>query len=126
MLYLEEINTAGIAQGLTEGSTAGGSLRLMPGIPRHWLADGARIELNGLRSYFGQLKVSIESHVQQSQIRASIEVLGNGRPLQRVLLRLPHPEGKTALTCQGGSYDPEEELVTIAPWEGEAEVILEY
>lgn len=126
MLYMEEINTPGIAQGFDEGRSSGDSLRLMPGIPQRWLVDGARIELDGLRSYFGQLKVSIESHVRQGQIRASVEVLSNGRPLQSVLLRLPHPEGKTALACRGGSYDPENELVTIAPWGGKAEVILEY
>jgi hypothetical protein len=118
MLYLEEFNTG--------ESTPGDSLRLMPGIPRHWLADGARIELDGMRCYFGQLKVSIESHIQQGQIRASVAVIGNGRLLPRVLLRLPHPDGKIALNCRGGSYDAEKEIVTIAPWEGKGEVILEY
>jgi hypothetical protein len=122
MLYLEEVHPAGSAQDLAEGN----ALRLMPGIPRRWLADGACIEINGMRSYFGELKVSIESHIQVGQIRASVEVISNGRPLQRVTLRLPHPQGKTARICRGGNYDPEKEMITIASWDGTAEVTLEF
>ena len=110
MLYLEE----------------GSALRLMPGIPRCWLEDGMRIEIDGMVCYFGRLKVNIESQLGQGHIRASIEVFGNGRRLERVLLRLPHPNGKPALHCRDGIYDREKEIVTIEPWAGKAEVTLEY
>jgi hypothetical protein len=110
MLYLEE----------------GSALRLMPGIPRCWLEDGMRIEIDGMVCYFGRLKVNIESQLGQGHIRASIEVFGNGRRLERVLLRLPHPNGKPALRCRDGIYDREKEIVTIEPWAGKAEVTLEY
>jgi hypothetical protein len=146
MLYMEE----------------GSTLRLMPGIPRRWLEDGKRIEIDGMASYFGRLKVTIESKVGQGLIRATIEVTGNdggravgrslpafagrvaGRslpafthldrqqPLERVLLRLPHPEGKPARRCWSREgepipdYDRDSEIVTIEPWAGNAEVTLEY
>jgi len=126
MLYLEDIHPTNNAPSTSTRTFPGGSLRLMPGIPRSWLADGAHIELDGVCSYFGGLKINIESHVQYGQIRAHIEVLGNGRSLECVFLRLPHPDGKTAISWQGGSYDPEKELVTIEPWKGKADVILEY
>jgi len=116
MLYLEE----------------GDALRLMPGIPRRWLEDGKRIEIAGMACYFGRLKVHIESQVGQGLIHASIEVNGNGRQLERVLLRLPHPDGKPALRCRSGIagqnhlYDRENEIVTIEPWAGKAELTLEF
>jgi hypothetical protein len=110
----------------------------MPGIPRRWLEDGKRIEIDGMASYFGRLKVSIESQVGIGIIHASIEVTGNcgglhrRRPLERVRLRLPHPDGKPALRCRNDisgeeyDYDKENEIVTIEPWTGKAEVMLEY
>ena len=119
MLYLED----------------GSTLRLMPGIPRRWLEDGRRIEIDGMASYFGRLKVAIESQVDQGLIRASIEITGNDdklhprQSLERVLLRLPHPQGKHAQRCTGeGSYryDKDSETVTIEPWTGKVEVRLEF
>lgn len=120
MLYMEELPLD------SRESFPGGNLWLMPGIPRAWLANGACIELDRVSTYFGCLKVRIESDIQNGSIRAFVEVSGNGRHLERVHLRLPNPEGKVALGCQGGSYNPEKELVTIEPWAGRAEVILEY
>jgi hypothetical protein len=122
MLYMEEGNT----------------LRLMPGIPRRWLEDGRRIEIDGMASYFGRLKVKIESQAGQGLIHASIEVTDNEdgfhrrQPLERVLLRLPHPQGTPARRCWGGvdegiyHYDKDREIVTIEPWVGKAEVMLEF
>jgi hypothetical protein len=116
MLYIEE----------------GSTLWLMPGIPRRWLEDGKCIEIDGMATYFGRLKVTIESQVDRGLIRASVDVIGNGNPLERILLRLPHPDGKPALRCWGGldekiyPYDKVNEIVTIEPWVGKAEVTLEY
>jgi hypothetical protein len=122
MLYMEE----------------GSTLRLMLGIPRRWLEGGKCIEIDGMASHFGRLKVKIESQVDRGLIRASIEVTGNADglhrqyPLERVLLRLPHPQGKPALRCWSGEsepmpvYDREREIVTIEPWIGKAELTLEY
>jgi hypothetical protein len=88
--------------------------------------------------YFGRLKVMIESQVGQGWMRASVQVTGTGggldqrRPMERVLLRLPHPDGKPALRCWGENddqkylYDRETETVTIEPWTGKAEVVLEF
>ena len=110
MLYLEEGNT----------------LRLMPGIPRAWLEDGKVIEIDGMRSYFGALKVRIESRLKEGIIQASVEVDGNGRRLERVLLRLPHPQGKKPLRWRGAAYDPSCETAVVEPWLGQAEIILEF
>jgi hypothetical protein len=116
MLYMEE----------------GSTLRLMPGIPRRWLEHGSRIEIDGMASYFGKLKVTIESLVGQGLVRASIEVTSNGMELERVVLRLPHPQGAPAQRCWSGkedqvyTYDQVTETVTITPWAGKAEVMLEY
>ena len=85
-----------------------------------------------MANYFGSLKVSIESRVGQGLVRASIDVTSNGKNLERVLLRLPHPQGIPAVRCWGGGeksvprYDAASETVTIEPWTGKAEVVLEF
>ena len=110
----------------------GSTLRLMPGIPRRWLEDSRRIEIDGMACYFGRLKVTIESQVGQGLMRASVEVTGNGQTLERVLLRLPHPQGIPAVRCWGSvgeqiyHYDKDSETVTIEPWAGKAELTLVY
>ena len=116
MLYLEE----------------GSSLRLLAGIPRAWLKDGKQITIEGMASYFGKLYLRVDSQVGKGMINASIEVRGNKRLLERVVLRLPHPAGKPALSCRSKSstknvqYDPIRETVIIAPWTGEIDITLGY
>ena len=124
MLYLEE----------------GSNLRLMPGIPRCWLEDGKRITIDGMVCYFGKLNISIASLVAQGTIRASIELTDQKRPLEHVLLRLPHPEGKYAQQIRvqidnsdqstagepGYQYDRINETIILEPWQGKIDVIVEY
>ncbi len=39
---------------------SGSDLYLLPGIPRRWLEDGKRLEMDGMACYFGRLKMSVE------------------------------------------------------------------
>jgi len=109
----------------------GNDLYLMPGIPRKWLEDGKRIEIDGMASYFGRVKINIESCLAQGIIRALVEIPGDGHGLERVFLRLPHPEGKRALRCREETgctahLDPENESISIERWGGKVVLTVEY
>lgn len=108
MLYLEE----------------GDSLALLKAIPRRWLEDGRKIVLNGVKSYFGAINFKAESDLKNNRIKAEIAV--SGGKLDKVTIRLPHPEGLKALACENGSYDPATETVTISNFSGKVSVSLKF
>lgn len=101
------------------------TLNLFRVIPRRWLADGARIELNGVQSYFGTLDVRTVSNVRDNRIEASIRCDPARKPAC-VKIRLPHPEGKKPVRVTGGTYNTLDETVVIHPFDGKAEIRLEF
>ncbi len=103
----------------------GNALDLFKTIPRAWLAHGEEIELDGVWSYFGPLKARAESNVNDGFITATVETEVGRRP-EAVRIRIPHPEGKKAVTVIGGEYDPANETVVINDFSGKAEVRLEF
>ncbi len=109
MLYLEKDQT----------------LQLLPGIPRRYLEGGKRIEVKNAASYFGPLSFRVDSRLDHGVIEATLECNSDRRP-KRVELRLPHPQGRKAISVEGGRYDAEKERVTIDPFDGRAEVALRF
>ncbi|MBO9605958.1 MAG: hypothetical protein J7639_08420 [Paenibacillaceae bacterium] len=109
MLYMEE----------------GDMLKLLPGIPRKWLAHGNVIELQNVASYFGPFSLRVESDLEQGAIRAAIRC-ASGRAPAAVLLRLPHPFGAKPTVVRGGEYDERREAVRIDAFTGTAEVELRF
>ena len=109
MLYMEE----------------GDTLRLMPGIPRRWLEDGKEIILDRVASYFGPVSIHVISDLKNNTIRATICCNTDRKP-GTVVLRIPHPGYQKAVNVSGGSYDHENETVSIEAFSGEAKVILRY
>ena len=109
MLYLEE----------------GDTLRLLPGIPRRWLEDGNTVVLDQVASYFGSLSLRAESRLRDNRIQAEVECLSDRAP-RCVTIRLPHPQGKRPRNVTGGTYDTGLEIVRVEPFNGHAEVVLEF
>ena len=109
MLYLEE----------------GQTLKLLPGIPRKWLEDGQKIELNNVASYFGPLSLSVNSNINKGFIESTLECTSDRKP-QEIRLRIPHPEFKRPVNVIGGEYDQASESVIIKPFTGSAQVRIEY
>jgi hypothetical protein len=107
MLYLEKADT----------------LDLLPGIPRRYMEDGKHIELKKVVSYFGPLSLRVDSKLSENRIEAIVECDSDRAP-KTVTLRLPHPEGRKATWVKGGTYDPQTERVTIAPFSGRAQIVL--
>ena len=92
---------------------AGGVLRLLPAVPRAWLADGQRIELRDVATYLGHLTLRVQSRLDRDgTITATVERKGGPAP-KAVELRLPHPEGRRAVKVEGGRYDADREVVRI-------------
>ncbi|WP_409340485.1 hypothetical protein [Paenibacillus sp. MBLB4367] len=102
----------------------GPALKLLPGIPRKWLEQGKRIELQNVCSYFGSFTLRVTS--EGGRLSASIACSPERGP-ETVLLRLPHPEGKRAIRLSGGGvYLPEEESVRLETFGGYAEIELHF
>jgi hypothetical protein len=101
----------------------GAVLELLGGIPRAWLDNGRRIELDRVASYFGPLSLRVESKVDQDRIVAEIECGSDRRP-STVEIRLPHPAGARAVWVDGGAYDAKTERVRIENFTGKARVEL--
>ena len=109
MLYLEE----------------GDTLRLLAGAPRAWLADGQKLSVENVSSYFGPLSFRVESDLAHHVIRAHVTCSGPRAP-RTIELRLPHPDGARATHAEGGTYDAARELVRLENFTGEAEVTLQF
>jgi len=86
----------------------GSRLDLFKGIPRQWLTPGRRIELDGVKSYFGALRVTAQA--EHDAITCAFE---SERPIAEVRVRLPHPDERRAVACVGGHYDPATETVSV-------------
>ena len=111
MLYMEE----------------GDTLKLLPGVPRDYLAGGKRIALIGAKSYFGAVDFVLESRLDDDLAEFRVRVPeGKQRGLRRVAVRVPLPDGRRAVSVSGGRYDPESETVTIADFDTEAAVTLRF
>lgn len=103
----------------------GDTLSLLKTIPRAWMEDGKEILLDGVKSYFGDLKLSAKSNINQGFIEASIECRGDRKP-QSVTIRLPHPGNKHPLNVTGGTYDEKTETITVSGFNGSARVKVEF
>jgi hypothetical protein len=107
MLYMEE----------------GKTLKLFSNIPRNWMEDGKQIKLDKVSSYFGLMDV--HAQVNQGRVDVSINCADNRKP-ERVVIRLPHPDGEFPKKVTGGKYVRETESVVIDAFTGMAKIQLEY
>jgi hypothetical protein len=109
MLYMEENQT----------------LKLLPGIPRVWLEDGKKIELQNVATYFGPLTLTVNSVLNKGFIEASINCSSERKPAV-VSIRIPHPQSKKPSRVSGGTYDASLETVVIKPFTGKGYIKIEY
>ena len=103
----------------------GDTLSLLPGIPRAYLEDGKTIEIDGMKSYFGPIRLSVRSELARGRIVARFECPSDRGP-KVVRLRLPHPDGRRAVAVKGGTYRADEEAVLIEGFAGRADVTLKF
>ena len=104
---------------------SGDTLKLLPGIPRIWMKDGEKIEINNARSYFGQFDLTVQSDLKNNCIEAYLKCNSMRLP-EIITLRIPHPDGLKPLEIKGGEYIDKTETVVIRPFRGSSKVKLIY
>ena len=90
----------------------GATLHLLRAVPRAWLAGGRGLSFAGLGSHFGPVSLRVESRPGGGLIEARYAFAEERRP-DKLVLRLPHPDGRRALSAEGGRYDPAAETVEV-------------
>ncbi len=93
------------------------TLLLGQAIPRKWLEDGKRIEIERAPTYYGNLSMVIESQAGSGKITATLQAPDRNRP-DAILLRLRHPQAKPiqSVTVNGQNwtdFDKQKEWVRI-------------
>lgn len=81
--------------------------------------------LNGVKSYFGEIKLSTKSHLSEGYIEAFIECTSIRKP-EIVTIRLPHPENRRPTKVYGGTYNEATETLIISGFSGKANVKIEF
>lgn len=110
MLYLED----------------GNSLNLFSAIPGRWLENGKEIKVQNASSYFGRISFGALSELEEkSAITAYFECRGRKKP-EKVVIRIPHPEGRKPVKVEGGLYREETETVEVKNFKGRCCVKLFY
>lgn len=93
---------------LEEGKT----LHMLRGIPRAWMEHGKRLAFDRMKTCFGVVSLQVESRIDEGMIEARYG-LSTGRRPERLIIRLPHPQGLHASEVAGGTYDAAAECVGI-------------
>ena len=91
-----------------------GLLRMLAGIPRAWMQDGQPLSIRGLKTYYGNVDLTVQSDLTKGKISILLTVNGEGFPkAKKVSVRVPHPTGQKAKAVTAGSYDAATETVTF-------------
>jgi hypothetical protein len=96
MLYLEGLN----------------ELKVFPGIPRSWLRSGALLELKNVASAFGNFSIKVTVSAEGDSFQVKYQTYSD-HAAKKVLIRLPHPDGKHITSTSQGKANPATESVEI-------------
>lgn len=93
------------------------TLILGQAVPRRWLEDGKRIDVQRAPTWFGNISFEVQSLALSGSIRSSFQLDGR-QSVKAVLLRLRHPDGAKlrGVTVNGqkwDDFDAEKEWVRI-------------
>ena len=96
MLYLEGLN----------------ELKVFPGIPRAWLHPGALLELKNVSSAFGNFSTKVTVSDDGDSFRVNYKAHSD-HAAKKVVIRLPHPNGKRIVSTNQGEANPATESVEV-------------
>ena len=85
-----------------------GGLTLLKGIPRAWMEEGKRIQIQGLHTHFGKLDLDVLR--QDNAIQGTVHL---ERKVPTLRIRLPHPLCLTPAKVVGGTYCKKTETLTL-------------
>ncbi len=95
----------------------GNTMHFLRCAPAAWFRTGSRIVLENVRSLYGKLNLKMTSSEGSIAFEYELE-----RAPEKVTVRLPHPDGRKAYRCTGGTYDAENETVTLCGTSGKIEL----
>jgi len=107
------------------------SLLLGQAVPRKWLENGKKIEIERAPTLYGPLSAALESQVGSGRILATVQMPGRIKP-KSLLVRLRHPERKPmrSVTVNGSiwkDFDVSKEWVRVGePGAGKYEIVVRY
>lgn len=106
-------------------------LQLATATPRHWLADGKKIQVDNAPTYYGNISFTIESHATSGKILATVQMPSRKQP-KELIVRLRHP-GEKALRSvsvngrEWREFDPRKEWIRIpSPQERQYSIVAAY
>ncbi|MHC4798701.1 MAG: hypothetical protein ACYTF1_18855, partial [Planctomycetota bacterium] len=84
----------------------GDDLYIGRGVPRAWMESGKSVVLKDAPTYFGPVRLRIQSEVNDGRIKVVLNPPERNRP-KRIYLHLRHPNGKPikSVTLNGEKYD---------------------
>jgi hypothetical protein len=103
----------------------GDTLQFLAGIPRAWLAQDNRIELENISTYFGSATLRVISHADEGLMEAEVTLPDNGN-LQAVTIRLPHPQGKKIQRVSGAECRIAGDTLVIEKFSNNLRLRIEY
>lgn len=87
----------------------GNSLELFKAAPRAWFDETAEpVNFSGMCSHWGKLSCQVKWCGNRLRCRVESE-----REPEKMVIRLPHPQGKRAVKVSGGAYEAASETVTV-------------
>jgi hypothetical protein len=85
---------------------------VFPGIPRSWLHPGALLELKNVASAFGNFSIKVTVSNEGDSFRVKYNAHSD-HAAKKVVIRLPHPDGKRITSTSQGEANPAIESVEV-------------
>ncbi len=103
------------------------ALHLLRLAPPHWLAEGKTIRFR-LPSEFGEIRLALESHVDDGFVEGTVELVPIGEPPAQLVLWLDHPEDATIdhVTLAGRTHTDFRESCVLLPTSGAHEFRVDF
>jgi len=103
---------------------------LAKAVPRHWLADGLNVRVNGAPTRWGPVSYEFSSAVSSGTVRATVDLPERRQGLVKLRLRVPGRRVLTGVEIDGrpsDAFDPVHEFIAIGPHlSGRVEAIAHY
>jgi hypothetical protein len=94
------------------------TLRLMFATPRSWLADGKAISVRNAPTAFGEMSITVQSHLANGEVVAEIDLPAGAREATYLRLRLPDDRKLVAARTAGHNLNINGETIDLSGMSG--------
>ncbi len=107
----------------------GNELELGLGIPRAWMRDGQRLNVERAATHFGTLSLNLVSRISAGHVEATVRLLPTQTP-KALRLRIRHPDGSPLRSAEvngrGARINAERQMIELPPDATSWEVIARF